>query len=227
MLGTLETFVSDLAHLGLWQQADLPDWSAVFPPGYDPDPGLVRAIRTVAPHYVPLWARRIYVSPTGDRRVFGYYAHGMWSQDPELPIEADAEVLGPVNPWLPTYGWHHRGGRVFCVDVVSDTWIKDSWQDRCNVPEPALTFDQLAVDWMRGTAYRLAHMTLRPGDDVVRIEKKKIAATKASLNAGYEQRKKANREDRWQILRWLTGKATSSTSQAPSGWGRGKRRKAS
>lgn len=209
MLGTLQAISSDLAHLGMWQPTGRPEWTVVFPAGLEPDPAIVKAIRVVAPRFVPLWVTREYISPTGERRTYGYYALGMHSDVPEESAEEDFEGLGPVN----VQGWN-KGGRLCCIDVLSSQWKDGSWQQDCNVPEPAEPFDERVRDWFVRTHYRL-QKAKRIGDEVVRTAKAKKEAELQALAVKRDAVRNQNRADRFQLLRSL-GKATSSTAVAPS-----------
>jgi len=79
--------------------------SAVFPVGFDPDWSVVRAIRLFDPEYVPLWARKVYRTPTGGLVVFGYHVIGRHIQYPtEDPWATARKPVRLVNkpadyPW--------------------------------------------------------------------------------------------------------------------------------
>lgn len=215
-IGSLENIgpsASAMKDEGLWVERGRPYWTAVFPPGATPDPEIVKAIRVFCPEFAPLWVVRSFVAPTGGERSFGYYAFAVHLEHPD-ESEADAwEGLGPVSIETPP-DWPFKSGRMYVFEVLAHEWKPDSWQFRCNVPPPGEVFDARALTWMQATDHR------RKNTNIVQDKLREIRAAKAAemaaLDKGRQERKLANREDRFQLLRWLGGKATSSTAVPPT-----------
>lgn len=218
--GSLEAVApvsSELKELGLWQEKGRPKWSTRFPAGHDPDPAIVREIRSFCPDFVPLWVVRTFVTPTEGSKDYGYYALGIHIQNPEETEDDAWDALGPVNVEIPP---PFRGGRIYAIEVIANEWKPGSWQFNNNVPPTGEPFDRRALDWMLKTHHR------RENTDIVKDQmqavRDRLAAEKVALDKGREERRLANREDRFQLLRWIgemfgmAPKATSSTAVAPT-----------
>lgn len=80
-----------------WDYVDrAPGWldkgqtfSTVFPPGLEPDPAIVAAIRQFCPDYVPLWSRWVFSAPydashAGEEVVFGRHVIARFIEGPTV-----------------------------------------------------------------------------------------------------------------------------------------------
>jgi hypothetical protein len=140
---------------------DVPIWylvgisfSAVFPPGCEPDWDLVREVRReFHPEFVPLWMVREYRPPYGSNMEFGYYVLGRWAKT----IDEDQESRLPLNVMRPDRSANYPfvGGYIYDQRTWSYQWPKESRGAKANFPEIARPFDRRTVDWMREAHYAL------------------------------------------------------------------------
>lgn len=166
----------NVADLGMWRVVGGPEWSAVFPPGDAPDPGIVKAIRVFAPHYVPLWLRKAYVSPTGDKTAYGYHVVGMHTDNPE-EAEEDWEIVNVIRP--PDWPANFNHGLINVVKVLWDDWKPGSWQRKRNFPRQYVPYDWRLVDWMRRTAHRIQDRKQARLDAIAAVDRQLEAEDKA------------------------------------------------
>jgi hypothetical protein len=147
-----------VADLGMWRSVGAPEWTAVFPAGNEPDPGIVKAIRVFAPHYVPLWLRKAYRSPTGDLTAYEYHVVGMHTDNP-TEAQDDWEIVNVIRP--PDWPARFMSGQINVVRVLWDDWKDGTWQKARNFPRQYVPYDWRLVDWMRRTAHRVQQETQR------------------------------------------------------------------
>jgi len=125
--------VSSAKDLGSFEELEA-RYSCVFPPGDEPDPSVVRAIRTVCPNYAPMWVARALRTPTDGLHVVKYHVIGTWQAYP-----TDGYVIPIVAPR--PYGFKFHGGVLYAQRTWSLPWPKDSWQKDVNFPEQGLPYD--------------------------------------------------------------------------------------
>lgn len=154
--------------LGFWTPVGEPSWSAVFPAGDEPDPGVVAAIRVFAPHYVPLWLRKEYKAPTGARNVYGWHVIGMHTDDP-----GEAEWSGNVLKIQRPSDWPAMflTGQIYVVRVLWDDWIPGTWQAKRKLPRQYVPLDARLIEWMKAT-----HQRIQQARDVRREMERELQA---------------------------------------------------
>lgn len=154
--------------LGFWTPVGKPSWSAVFPAGDEPDPGIVAAIRVFAPHYVPLWLRKEYKAPTGARSVYGWHVIGMHTDDPG-EAEWSGNVLNLQRPsdWPAAF----LSGQIYVVRVLWDDWIPGTWQAKRKLPRQYVPYDARLIEWMKAT-----HARIQAARDVRREMERELQA---------------------------------------------------
>ncbi len=127
------------SRLGCWQCVDT-HYTAVFPPGFGPDPSLVARIRGFFPRYVPVWMVKEYVTPSGGVVNYGFHVIGRW--EPFPPQDEEAVPLRIERP--SDFPFH--GGVIYEQLPWSDPPNKQG--KKLNLPDLFRPFDVRLVDWM-------------------------------------------------------------------------------
>lgn len=128
------------------------EFTCVFPPGEEPDAGLVRQIRVFDPNFVPLWMRKTYHDPQGVELTFGWYVIGRWA-----PI-ADDESRDPIKvdrPSRKSVLFPFEGGVIYDQRTVCDEWAEGTRERSLLCPDIYVPFDARLVRWMDAAHRRL------------------------------------------------------------------------
>jgi hypothetical protein len=128
------------------------EFTCVFPPGEEPNPSLVREIRTFDPNYVPLWLRKTYKDPQGVEVTFGWHCIGRWA-----PIADDdsREPLRLERPGRKSILFPFDGGVVYDQRTICDEWAEGTPERALMCPDIYIPFDQRLVTWMNAAHRRL------------------------------------------------------------------------
>lgn len=129
-------------HRALWKPFDT-NFTAVFPPGFDPDPDVVAAIRKERmPNFVPLWCVKDYITPTGSIFQAAHYVLASWEQLVDGDgVHAGQEPLVIRNLPNRSPAFPFRGGVYYEEMSWTVKWPQGSWQFRNGMPEIAKPFD--------------------------------------------------------------------------------------
>ena len=140
--------------LGKWQEIDT-HFSCIFPATREPDPFLVKDIRSVIPDFVPVLLKRVYATPEGHEVYIEFVCEGQWKPRADEP---DALPLKVERP----YFFPFRGGAIYHKRTLSTGLMgipaPQEWKDR-GIDDLPLPFDAKMADWLKG-AYRVkAHQS--------------------------------------------------------------------
>jgi hypothetical protein len=140
------------AALGMWQLLET-RYTCVFPVGDEPDPFLVREIRSFCPRFVPVLMWQEWRLPTGSKHVQAYHyialhVTDVYDQQEDLGEPVAIEAFPPNFPFV--------GGGIYGQKTWSLGWPKHSREQRLNLPEMPLPFDRELVEYLRAVYHTLA-----------------------------------------------------------------------
>lgn len=198
--------------MSLWRQVG-EVWSTVFPVGQDPDPAIVHAIRSeFLPHYVPLFHRKVFQSPTLRIVKFDYHAIGVWypyPPDERIPVRLEAR-----DPqWLPFHG-----GIVLCDRIVDSPHAEHSQAFRDNLPAVPIDYSWDLYHWMKAAHWDKVR-SLKTDKEWKESAKEKALepdrqAEKAMLEADRDAGLKLH-DDRYMIRRAIEQKKLTDPEVSP------------
>lgn len=133
--------------LGRWQCADT-EFLLSAPLGFEPDPAIVRAIRTFDPYYVPAFVVKEYVTPGGTVECFVFHVIGKWEQAQSEHPEA-LQVIGVTRP----DDFPFKGGVVYAIRVWSDP--PNAAGQKLGLPDAYRPFDWRIHRWMQAAHFEM------------------------------------------------------------------------
>lgn len=142
--------VSGIARrLGQWQEIAI-HYSAVFPPGKDPDPALVAEVRSLMPEFVPLHLRKVYATHEGGEEYLDFVVAGRWARTADDPEKEPLRLARPDD-------FPFKGGVIYEQRPLGTQSLRGmsppkEWAER-GVEDLPLKFDRGLVDWLKA-AYR-------------------------------------------------------------------------
>ncbi len=164
--------------MGKWRLVGEPIYTAIFPPGDEPDPAIVRAIRRFDPDFIPLACLKMYQTPTGgeDRRVYTVIARSV--PDPE----ESPDDCAPVNVMLPAKG-RVLPGPYYPMKTLAEKWDEKSWQFRNGVPEVAIPFDWNVYHFCKSAYWRFRQAQRSIKADVMERVDNRIREERAAVES--------------------------------------------
>lgn len=121
-------FANGARGAGLWQQIAT-EFSAVPDVTYPVPVDIVRDIRKdFDPNFVPLWVRRVYLTPSGGEVVRGFHMLARYIEHPLYEPSERVRVL------TPTYGWSYNSGWIYPCSTLERCQCRcGAWKGRPDV----------------------------------------------------------------------------------------------
>ena len=172
------------------------EYTPTFSDGLDPNPALVREIRSFDPKYVPLLVRRVMQAPgTGGVVAFGYHVLGrhvaLWADD-ETPLE-------PVRLMNVPTAWPYAAGTIYAMRTWSFGWKKGSYQARNAWPDLYLPHDSELVAWMRACHRQMYDLADSIQSRIKREMRERLEAEQKELDETQAKAKGKLHDDRHEL----------------------------
>lgn len=150
-----QAFRKDVDEISWWHGPLEIHWS-VPPAHVAPPENIVREIRSFWAPYVPLFCRRVFLAPDGQKEGFEYHVIGMWSASPFSVAPDPGRILKhferPSN-----FPFH--GGVVYEQYTLSTPWPDESWQRGRMTPDIPASYPNQPIETLPSGWWALDRIT--------------------------------------------------------------------
>jgi hypothetical protein len=146
----------DLKALGVWKCLST-TFTAVFPPGMEPDPKLVKECEEYDPGFVPVYCLKVFQTPANTEEAFGHYL--ICREVPTTDVKGEWDSKLPIRLQAYPRGWKRNPAAIYEVKSWTIPWPKGSPMIALGLPDITKEFDHALVDYVQQEAYAYKHQT--------------------------------------------------------------------